>query len=149
MNIRHFSAKLLFKKKIWKFLIVFNCLWFTFYSSDLCCPSCWTEVICEDEYVFQTVCALSSDLLVVSTCTSPVNMYSRLLVLTCNLIILYLTQICINFLSWGEYLDKFVPTPKLGEEIRSTIRSSRFHVNHNHFSSFFHCLIESVTYSTE
>ncbi|VDO20636.1 unnamed protein product [Brugia timori] len=47
------------------------------YSSDICCPSCWSEVICEDEYVFQTVCALPSDLLVVSTCTLPLNMYSR------------------------------------------------------------------------
>ncbi|VBB32378.1 unnamed protein product [Acanthocheilonema viteae] len=47
------------------------------YSSDICCPSCWSEVICEDEYVFQTVCALSSDLLVVSTCTLPINIYSR------------------------------------------------------------------------
>ncbi|VIO98014.1 Hypothetical 36.0 kDa protein C45G9.5 in chromosome III, putative [Brugia malayi] len=47
------------------------------YSSDICCPSCWNEVICEDEYVFQTVCALPSDLLVVSTCTLPLNMYSR------------------------------------------------------------------------
>ncbi|CAG9537612.1 unnamed protein product [Cercopithifilaria johnstoni] len=47
------------------------------YSSNVCCPTCWNEVICEDEYVFQTICALSSDLLVVSTCTSPINIYSR------------------------------------------------------------------------
>uniref|UniRef100_A0A8R1TVR7 Uncharacterized protein n=1 Tax=Onchocerca volvulus TaxID=6282 RepID=A0A8R1TVR7_ONCVO len=47
------------------------------YSSDISCPNCWSEMICEDEYIFQTVCALSSDLLVVSTCTLPINMYSR------------------------------------------------------------------------
>ncbi|KAM3718140.1 Uncharacterized protein ACO02O_02144 [Dirofilaria immitis] len=47
------------------------------YSSDISCPSCWSEVICEDEYVFQTACAISGDLLVASTCTLPINMYSR------------------------------------------------------------------------
>ncbi|VDN04725.1 unnamed protein product [Thelazia callipaeda] len=50
--------------------VIFRC-------TDIVSPSCWDEVICEDEYVFQTVCTLSSDLLVVSTCTQPINMYSR------------------------------------------------------------------------
>ncbi|VDK81938.1 unnamed protein product [Litomosoides sigmodontis] len=47
------------------------------YSSDICCPSCWREIICEDEYMFQTLCTLSDDILVVSTCTLPINIYSR------------------------------------------------------------------------
>uniref|UniRef100_A0A915PSZ1 Uncharacterized protein n=1 Tax=Setaria digitata TaxID=48799 RepID=A0A915PSZ1_9BILA len=47
------------------------------YNTDVCCPSYWNELISEDEYAFQTLCALSSDLLVVSTCSLPINMYSR------------------------------------------------------------------------
>ncbi|VDD94808.1 unnamed protein product [Enterobius vermicularis] len=44
---------------------------------NLDCPLGWEEVISEDEYAFQTLCVYDSNTLVVSTCSLPINMYSK------------------------------------------------------------------------
>ena len=47
------------------------------FRTSLDCPLGWEEVICEDEFAFQTLSVYDSNTLVVATCSIPVNMYSK------------------------------------------------------------------------
>lgn len=47
------------------------------FRASLDCPLGWDEVVSEDEYVFQALCVLDSNTLIASTCSVPVNMYSK------------------------------------------------------------------------
>uniref|UniRef100_A0A915BP44 Uncharacterized protein n=1 Tax=Parascaris univalens TaxID=6257 RepID=A0A915BP44_PARUN len=47
------------------------------YKTNIDCPLGWDEVLSEDEYVFQAVCPVDPNTIVVSTCSVPLNMYSK------------------------------------------------------------------------
>ncbi|KHN74471.1 Uncharacterized protein C45G9.5 [Toxocara canis] len=47
------------------------------YKTSIDCPLGWDEVVSEDEYIFQAMCILDSNTLLVSTCSAPINMYSK------------------------------------------------------------------------
>ncbi|VDN54474.1 unnamed protein product, partial [Dracunculus medinensis] len=47
------------------------------YMSHIDRPINWEEMISEDEFVFQAICAVDSNTLLAATCTIPVNMYSN------------------------------------------------------------------------
>uniref|UniRef100_A0A183EIB3 NHL repeat protein n=1 Tax=Gongylonema pulchrum TaxID=637853 RepID=A0A183EIB3_9BILA len=48
-----------------------------FFRADVDCPLGWEQLIEGDEFAFEALCSISSNLLLAATCSIPVNMYSK------------------------------------------------------------------------